>query len=130
MKKSIDIKLGKAIFCFNGKDIEVSLNGITKNTYTHLALIGIHELLSKRKDPGKAWRKIKTGQIGHAKTKPIPLIIRAVAHVYGKDIKQSQDFYSILDKKQKMKLRNDTRIKRFLAENEKETTIELSELVA
>ena len=130
MKKSIDIKLGKAVFCFNGEDIEVSLNGITKNTYTHLALIGIHELLSKRKYPGRAWRKIKTGHIGHAKTKPVSLIIHAVGHVYGKDLKQSQDFYKTLNKSQKMKLRSDTRIKLFLAEQEQEKKIELSDLVA
>lgn len=109
MKKSLDPHRLKAVFVINGQEMDVSLQGLDDKTIYHLALIGAHELLNKRKDPAKTWKEIRGGVL--VKQKSYKPVIHAISKVMQSSLADAEEYYSLLNQKEKMQLREDTRIK-------------------
>lgn len=129
MKKTLDPNTGKASFVIKGEAIDINLAGVSKYTLLYLGLYAAHEIMAKRSDPHKAWADIHSGRIARAKEKKTPIIINAIMDAYEMDEAEAVKLHDSLSRSAKMKLRNDSRIKKYLADHETEHHVELSELL-
>ena len=127
MKKSLNPNTGTAVFEFQGKELDINLAGMDSITLCHLALIGAHELLVKRRDPVKSWNDILNGRLKKQKT--YPPMIHAVADAFSVSLSDAETFYKDLSREKKILLRKDSRIRKALIDHEETIELNLADLV-
>lgn len=127
MKKELNPKAGKAIFEYNGDDLEVSIQGMDMPTISYLALNGLHDILAKRKDPEKSYKDIRNGKLIKEKTyKPI---VKALSDAFSIPHSEAQDMWDALSREQKMELRQDTRVKTALLSYEPDRIVDVASML-
>lgn len=130
MKISTNAAKGEAVFKYKrGKkahELSISLLGMDSTTISHLALHGLHEMLNSRVDPKASYQDIRNNKL--SKPKDISLIVKAVAEVYEKTLKEAETFWNGLSPENKRILRKDTRIKMALLAMDKGVEVDIESL--
>lgn len=128
MKKRIDANNGTATFVIGGQELDINLAGIDAHTYTYLALIGLHEMLVKRRHPAKSWQDIRNGIL--KKKKKVKPMVLAIADALDLSVDDAQMLYSGLSGSQKIELRKDHRVRKALIEREPAIEVDIEAMIA
>lgn len=99
----------KAKFSHKGKEYEISLEGVRKDTLMELALMGAIALLKQRVDPGKSWEEII--KKGLHKPKSYPRIVLAISAVQGVSEDEALAIWASASDSEKSAYRSNPKVK-------------------